>query len=101
MYVQGPAYKNAVSGGYCQVLLQTLNSLDLIILGDVFFRGYTISFDRINTRVGFYGQTTKVYTFDYMYFNYIQYILCGLGIILASTGIGLWLYERGRLENSI
>ncbi len=97
VYVPGSGYKNPVGGGFCQVEIQTLPTVSQIILGDTFLRGYIISFDRLNTRVGFYGQTTPVFTFDFMYFNIIQYVLCGLGMILAFTGIGLWLSDRVKL----
>ena len=81
--------------------IQTLSTVSLIILGDVFLRGYTVSFDRVNTRVGFYGAITPVFVFDIMYFNLIQYILCGLGVLLTSAGIGLWIYERAQLEKRV
>jgi hypothetical protein len=68
-----------------------------IILGDIFMRGYTISFDRGNDRIGFYGHITPMYVFDKQYFNIIQYILCGLGLVLTSAGIGMWLYDRSQL----
>lgn len=72
-----------------------------IILGDVFFRYYTISFDRVNTQVGFYGQITPVHSFDPAYFVIIQYIMCGLCIVLAFTGITLWLIDRSKMENNV
>ncbi len=54
VYVPGSAYQNDLGNGFCQVEIQVL-SVGVIILGDTFFRGYTISFDRMNSRVGFNG----------------------------------------------
>lgn len=101
MYVPGAAYQNPVGNGTCQVLLQTLTTVSQIILGDVFFRQYTISFDRIDTQVGFYGKITQINKFDPSYFNIIQYIMCGLCLILGFTGIALWLIDRSKMESMV
>jgi hypothetical protein len=82
------------------VLLQPTSG-NQIILGDVFFREYIVSFDRNNLRVGFYGKFTPVQTFDPAYFVLIQYIMCGACIVLSFIGIGLWIYVRSAFQKRL
>ncbi len=76
-------------------------STDVIILGDVFMRGYIITFDRVNTRMGFYnkgssgnGSGDVFSTFDPTYFVFLQYIMGFFGLVMTVMGIGLWAMNK-------
>jgi hypothetical protein len=92
VYVPGNAYQIQADNGYCMVGLETLSTVSEIILGDIFFRGYTITFDMANQRIGFYGNFKLVNIIDPKYFILIQYISCGFGVVLALFGVVVWLY---------
>jgi hypothetical protein len=99
VYIPGSAYQFSSGNGYCQVGLQVLSGSDMLILGDIFFRGYTITFDNPNQRIGFYGRTKPVYLYDPYYFVISQYILCGAMIFLTFVGIGLWIRFRRQIDD--
>jgi hypothetical protein len=46
---------NVTNPGYCTLLFDTLGDVDNILLGDIFFRNYIITFDKGNQQIGFYG----------------------------------------------
>lgn len=99
VFIPGPAYQTPSGNGFCQVSIQSLTTVgQLIILGDVFFREYIVSFDRVNAKVGFYGNTAPVYVFDPDYFVVLQYVVCGAVFVLAIVGIVMWLRDRTRME---
>ena len=51
--------------------------------------------------MGFNGQITPVNEFDPAYFTIIQYVMCGLGVVLAFAGITLWLIDRSKMEMTV
>jgi hypothetical protein len=64
-----------------------LKNSQYIILGDVFFRGYTISFDKPNALIGFYGNTTAIYLGGTGTFLASQYVMFGLFLALGIYGL--------------
>lgn len=70
--------------GYCYVQLNDLATLsDAILLGDVLFNQYIITFDKINGQIGFNGNT-KVVPIEggNSSFAVGEYVLFGFNIIL-------------------
>lgn len=71
-------------------------------------RGYIITFDRINNRMGFYnkGSSSEMNggifnTFDPIYFVAMQYVISVLSVIIAIVGLILWNVNRGLLEDRV
>ena len=79
-------------------------------------RGYIITFDRINSRMGFYnkgsstnggsnnnngnGTSPAVFnTFDPLYFVVSQYLLGVFSVIVAIVGLTLWTLTKRQLED--
>jgi hypothetical protein len=97
-------YPSPVGNGFCYMGILPM-STEEIILGDVFMRGYIITFDRVNARMGFYnkgssgngssGTSGDVFsTFDPTYFVFLQYIMGFFGLVMTVMGIGLWAMNK-------
>ena len=68
----------------------------LLILGDVFFRQYNVSFSKINNQIGFQGNTQNVSFNNINIFIYGEYILLGIIIIVLIYGIFVILFTCPR-----
>lgn len=88
---------NENNAGFCFVGGILPQSKSQIILGDVFFRGYIITFDHINSRMGFYNKPAPVIniptisSYNPKYFVICQFIICGINLLLIVIGICLFV----------
>ena len=100
-------FNSPLGNGYCFMTIAGQNFSNIIALGTFFFKGYIISFDRINNRIGFYNKgnpgngssSTGVFdTFGPFYFVLSQYIIGGLSFIVAIMGISLWKLSGKKIK---
>ncbi len=87
-----------MGNGTCQVNFQSLDDVGSILLGDIFFRQYVVSFDKFDGLVGFYGNTRQIFIYDSQSFLISQYVLCAFMAGIALLGLGLWLFSRSNLD---
>jgi hypothetical protein len=55
VYIDQYSYMSQVSASQCTYLFGVLSTVQNILLGDIFFRQYVITFDKLNQQIGFYG----------------------------------------------
>ena len=75
----------------------------LLILGDVFFRSYIVTFDKANSQIGFYGNTTLIETVGVSFFALSQYIMVpilGILVILYFSLLFVLKMKKGNKELS-
>lgn len=95
----------ATQPGYCYANLQ-YQSDPQIILGDIFFRAYIVTFDRINNQMGFYYKPTQssiptpLIAFNPIYFAAAQFVLTALYLILVVAGVGLVVKAGRQMRDS-
>lgn len=88
---------------YCYVNISPQNGQQ-IILGDVFFRGYIITFDRTQNQMGFYDKykaqsgSISLPSFISGYFVYTQFIICGFNVVGGLLGLILWIRSMQLLK---
>jgi hypothetical protein len=86
--------------GLCQALILGIADANTIIFGLPVFWNYTISFDKKNSRIGFYGRSQPVYVISGKtgYFLLTQYIMCGVMLALFISGLTVHIarYIRNR-----
>ena len=72
-----------------------------MILGDVFFRNYVATFDKVNSQVGFYGETDAVEIVGTSFFQVSQYAMLALLIILMLFSVYLaWVLRINKNRGS-
>jgi hypothetical protein len=54
-YIYPSQYVESLTNSICTYNFGTLGTVQQILLGDTFFRGYIITFDKINSQIGFKG----------------------------------------------
>jgi len=87
---------NENNAGFCYVSIFPQSDIQ-IVLGDVFFRGYIITFDHINSRMGFYKKPPLVInvptigSYNPIYFVISQFIICGINILIIVVGVCLFV----------
>jgi hypothetical protein len=55
VYIDQYSYMSQVSASQCTYLFGVISTVQNILLGDIFFRKYVITFDKLNQQIGFYG----------------------------------------------
>jgi hypothetical protein len=53
--IQQNEYMGLTETGQCTYQFGTISSVSELLLGDIFFRNYVITFDKRNKRIGFAG----------------------------------------------
>ncbi len=75
-----------------------MSSVNSILLGDTFFRKYVISFDKINSRIGFYGPHNLVYVVGQNWFKLAQIVMAIMFLALSAIGVIGWLWDRRKFN---
>lgn len=88
MFIVPSQYTSNLNNGFCQATFSYLSSVNSILLGDTFFRKYVISFDKINSRIGFYGPHNLVYVVGENWFKQAQNAMAILFLVIAVGGGG-------------
>ena len=57
VFIDPEDYTAKVGSGFCTYLFGSINGFSQILLGDIFFRNYVVTFDKENKRLGFSGET--------------------------------------------
>ena len=101
MFIVPSQYTSNLNNGYCQATFSYLSSVNSIILGDTFFRKYIISFDKINSRIGFYGPHNLVYVVGEDWFKQSQIVMAILFLLFAVIGVFGWLWDRRKFGQTV
>jgi hypothetical protein len=95
VYIEPSQYTASLNllGTVCTYNFGTLSSVgSILLLGDIFFQGYIITFDKPNSRVGFkgnLGQVQNVFLGGSVMFGYIWMGVIGLAILIGLFGFCL------------
>ncbi len=106
VYLDPAQYKQLFSQtGLCSANIASGNTPNnMVVFGLPFFRVYTISFAKTNSKVGFYGRSKPVYIIDgnnpiVGYFLLLQYILCGMTAGFSIVGIVMSVVNYKKIKN--
>lgn len=69
-------------------------TLDFIILGDIFFHGKTVIFDKPNNRIGFISNAKAITVYPNS--NWVYYALDSIGILGLISAILILMLRRKR-----
>jgi hypothetical protein len=94
VYINANQYTSVINAQNCSYNFGVLSTVPNILLGDIFFRGYTISFDKPNAQIGFYGNMTIINLSGRGFFLTSQYVMCGLIFCLGIYGMFVLYYLR-------
>jgi hypothetical protein len=83
VYIDPIDYTATVGSGLCTYNFGSISGISELLLGDIFFRNYIITFDKLNNQVGFAGDS--IVPVDNSSFSDIDEVL---GWILMGT-VGL------------
>lgn len=65
VFIEPADYTINVSAGVCSYLFGSISTVSEILLGDIFFRNYIITFDKPNSQIGFSGiRMTNITSFN-------------------------------------
>lgn len=65
-----------------------------IVLGDIFFKEYVLTFDKEKKRLGFMGDLLPVHFIGSSYFELSQYIVMSLSLFAVGFGSYLLCYLK-------
>ena len=86
VYIQPSQYVGQLSTTICTYNFGTLSTVSEILLGDIFFQGYIVTFDKLNSQLGFKGDLAlvqNVFMNGSQLFGYISMGWIGLAILLG------------------
>lgn len=86
MYIQPSQYVGTLSTTICTYNFGTLSTVSEILLGDIFFQGYIVTFDKLNSQLGFKGDLAlvqNVFKKGSQLFGYISMGWIGLAILVG------------------
>lgn len=90
-YIEPSQYAAQLSLSICTYNFGTLSSVgNILLLGDIFFQGYIITFDKIHSQIGFKGNLGLVQ--NVMPNGSQLYGYVSMGVISLAILIGLFAY---------
>jgi len=83
-----PSQYTAQSDGICYPMFGSISGFSQILLGDIFFRGYIITFDKLNSQIGFTSNNLTPSTpVNFNTSTIIGWILYAILLLLIIMGI--------------
>lgn len=89
VYIEPDQYKQVISNDVCTFLFGSISSISEILLGDIFFRSYIITFDKENSQIGFSGNTQALPVISSSLNNALGWGLMGLLGVIVLFGFAV------------
>jgi hypothetical protein len=90
VYIDPSSYMSTLNNRQCTYLFGVLDTVSNLLLGDIFFRNYVITFDKLNSRIGFAGNINFEQNVALQGGDTVGYALLGIAGLLFIMSAALF-----------